>query len=81
MLAEEGDDLSAIKVPSDLGPEGSSGSSSAEAEPVKEEPKEEKKEEVKETKGAEPEQSGPSEHGGHKEIKHPKHLMASVTRL
>jgi pyruvate/2-oxoglutarate dehydrogenase complex dihydrolipoamide acyltransferase (E2) component len=33
MLAEEGDDLSAIKVPSDLGPEGSA------TPPAKEEPK------------------------------------------
>jgi len=80
MLAEEGDDLASIKVPSDLGPEGSSGSSSAESqpEPAKEEAKSEKEETKVEAKSEEP---AAPKHTEHKEVKHPKHLLPSVTRL
>lgn len=86
ILAEEGDDLSAIEVPSNLAPEGeSSGSSSPEKEESKKEEaapaKSEaapapapKKEETKSTGG------GGGGHG-HKTIKHPKPLFASVSRL
>jgi len=77
MLAEEGDDLSSILVPSDLGPEDASSSSSgkSEAKPESSEPKEEKapalpKEEPKVSKV-----------DGHKEIKHSKPLFPSVSRL
>jgi hypothetical protein len=82
MLAEEGDDLSAIEVPKDLGPEGS-GSSAAPAEGSGESSKasENKPEEPVQTKsepkGTEQKTAG----GGHREIHHPKPLFPSVSRL
>lgn len=83
MLAEEGDDLSAIEVPKDLGPEGSgsspapssgSGESSKASESKSEEPSAPAKSESKA-----PEQTTAG--GGHKEIHHPKPLFPSVSRL
>lgn len=52
MLAEEGDDLSSIEIPSNLGPEGSSSSKPLESE-SKQEP--ERKIEAKEEKSTAPE--------------------------
>ncbi|WWC71398.1 uncharacterized protein I206_105353 [Kwoniella pini CBS 10737] len=88
ILAEEGDDLSSISIPSDLSPPGEgSSSSSSSSEAPKEEPK---KREAAETKKEEstPSSSQPSsgtqqqETGhGHKEIKHSKPMFPSVSRL
>lgn len=82
MLAEEGDDLSAIEVPKELGPEGAASASSSEA--PKEEKKEAKAEESKAPEAkSEPKQdaAGESSGHGHKVIKHSKPLFPSVSRL
>ncbi|WRT68576.1 uncharacterized protein IL334_005554 [Kwoniella shivajii] len=93
ILAEEGDDLSSIKVPDDLSPpnhEGSSSSASGSSDTPKEEPKiEEKKVETKEEKPKRQEQESSSSSSSsstnqkheHKEIKHSKPLLPSVSRL
>ena len=92
MLAEEGDDLSSIEVPADLGPEGSSSSKSA-PEPKEEQaappqPKKEEKAAASEPKKQEKIPEGPGKGteqdrvgGGHKELKHPYPLFPSVARL
>lgn len=88
ILAEEGDDLSSIEVPKDLGPEGSSTPSASTSESEKKEEAAPKKEESKkEQKASTPEPTAASDgngngHGhGHKEVKHPKPLFPSVSRL
>lgn len=89
MLAEEGDDLGAIEVPSDLGPENSSGSKPAPAEQDEKEKKGESapKAEAKESgegksKGKGPEQQGAGHGADHaKIVSHPKPLFPSVARL
>lgn len=86
MLAEEGDDLSSIKTPSNLAPEGqggeeasaeSSGSGSGTGS-QKEEPKQETKSET--TPPPAPSKEAPKNHG-HKVVKHSKPLFPSVSRL
>lgn len=84
MLAEEGDDLSAIKVPEDLSPEGStpkpSSSASEKEEKVeKVESLKEKKKENKEDKDAHVGKEVGHSHS--KEIRHDKPLFPSVSRL
>ncbi|KAI9637614.1 putative pyruvate dehydrogenase protein x component mitochondrial precursor [Dioszegia hungarica] len=82
LLAEEGDDLASIEVPSDLSPPG------AEAPPPKAGASAEKKAEV--PKKAEASSSTPppakteapkKDHDGHKVVKHSKPLFPSVMRL
>jgi len=82
MLAEEGDDLSAIEVPKDLAPEGSAAPEKTEAEAPKAEAAEPKAEQKEEThaSGSAPSPSEPTSHE-HKEINHPKPLFPSVARL
>ena len=75
MLAEEGDDLSSIEVPSDLGPEGSGSTTVAEENSAESETKSEAKEEK--AKAIEHDTAG----DGQKLIKHPKPLFPSVSRL
>jgi hypothetical protein len=92
MLAEGGDDLASIQVPANLGPEESSGAKpeprsgpEAQAKEEKPAPKKERKEEEKaesssgsgEGEATEQETAG----GRHKEIRHPKPLFPSVSRL
>ncbi|OCF57616.1 pyruvate dehydrogenase X component [Kwoniella mangroviensis CBS 10435] len=88
ILAEEGDDLSAITIPSDLSPPGqgqgesSASASSSEASAPKEEPK--KEEPQVESKKEQPSSSGTEQHEighGHKEIKHSQPIFPSVARL
>lgn len=82
MLAEEGDDLSAIEVPKDLGPEGSSSSSASASTSSSEPPKEESKPKAEEKKEEPKAQTSEKEVGhGHKTITHPKPLFPSVSRL
>ena len=77
MLAEEGDDLSSISVPSDLGPEGAGSSS---ATPEKSETKAEPSP-PKEKKAAPPKDEPKAKVAGHKQIKHSKPMFPSVLRL
>jgi hypothetical protein len=77
MLAEEGDDLSSIEIPKDLAPEASAGPSSSAAEST-EKPKEEPKPQAAKEETPAQQQVG---HSHHKEIRHPKPLFPSVSRL
>jgi len=86
ILAEEGDDLASIEIPSNLAPEGQASSSgSSEKKEEKSAPKVEQ--ETTEKKAApapasEPKQESSQGHGhGHKVIKHSKPLFPSVSRL
>lgn len=88
ILAEEGDDLASIEIPSNLAPEGQASSSGSSEK--KEEKSAIKEEEGKTEKKAAPapasepqaKQESSSGHGhGHKVIKHSKPLFPSVSRL
>lgn len=95
VLAEEGDDLASIEVPSNLAPEGqekssssSSSASSSSASEKSEKPESPKKGEEKKAESslspAPKQESSATESGsghGHKEIKHSKPLFPSVSRL
>ena len=82
ILAEEGDDLSSLEIPSNLGPEGESSTT-----PKKEEPKKEEaapvsaKQESQPPASKETKESKPETGHGHKTIKHSKPLFPSVSRL
>ncbi|GHJ84126.1 hypothetical protein NliqN6_0528 [Naganishia liquefaciens] len=85
ILAEEGDDLAAIEVPSDLAPEGAA---AAAASPAQEKPKDStpKQEPVAQassskTSNAEPASQDSHHHHHHEKITHSKPLFPSVYRL
>ncbi|WWD19221.1 hypothetical protein CI109_103679 [Kwoniella shandongensis] len=85
ILAEEGDDLASVEIPSNLAPEGSSIPEKEGNAPPKEEKKAEepKKEEPKKQESAPAEKaetSGGHSHGG-KQIKHSQPIFPSVSRL
>ena len=85
MLAEEGDDLSSISVPSDLGPEGSgaspSASGSSSAAPETKPSEEAESSEKQETASSKPAETVQPKKTSHKTIKHSKPLFPSVLRL
>lgn len=78
VLAEEGDDLASIEVPSDLGPEGSASESAPAAESKDSAPKEAH---ASTTKSSEESKSSGGEHHHHEKITHSKPLFPSVYRL
>jgi pyruvate/2-oxoglutarate dehydrogenase complex dihydrolipoamide acyltransferase (E2) component len=86
LLAEEGDDLSAIEVPSDLSPPGAAApppkAAEADSKPAEKKADEPKKAEPAASKPSpSPEGSGEKNEHGHKIIKHSRPLFPSVSRL
>jgi pyruvate/2-oxoglutarate dehydrogenase complex dihydrolipoamide acyltransferase (E2) component len=78
VLAEEGDDLANIEVPSDLGPEGSS-QAAAESAPAESKDSGVKEAQASTKPSEEPKSTGGEHH--HEKITHSKPLFPSVYRL
>lgn len=78
VLAEEGDDLSSVEVPSNLAPEGEASSSASSTEKPAEA---ESKAQSAPTPTPTPEPASAPKSHGHKNIKHSKPLFPSVSRL